>query len=91
MTSNWKITSMTWSVQKALFSAGCPGQWDVLSNRSCGTGQLLPTASRTPGATLMFRRKWMPKQLVWCILAFFCFTVIFANTTLRAIVTGFII
>ena len=34
-------------------------------------GQLLPNASWAPGATLMFRRKWMPKQLVWCILAFF--------------------
>ena len=55
-------------------------------------GQLLPNASWAPGATLMLKESGCQSSwfgVFWLFL--FCFTVIFANTTPRAIVTGFII
>ena len=62
---------MTWSVQRpfSLLDAQDSGMHPRPS--PVELAQLLPNASWAPGATLVFRRKWIPKQLVWCILDFF--------------------
>lgn len=91
LTSNWKITSRMLSAQKALVSADAQDSGMYSWPGPVELGQLSPYCFPLSWGYSDVYKKVDAKAAGLVYFGFFCFTVIFANTTLRAIVTGFII